>query len=219
MSWLEDIIKQSQAFVASQTPEERAATQAQMDASRALSTAQYENNIAAKPTTYTPIVAGKDMPQAYADMMNARLKSATNYTRGIPNETGTHLVTNPATGLQYDITAATGGTNQNLANLVNSGNWGALQNNRYSPQQQQGMLGMPQQRQYNPYAQQQTGQGQGVTSGMPTQQQGQWNTYRQQQPAYSQRRYPGMFGAATQSRQPTQNTKQYTPNFSFMGYK
>lgn len=39
---------------------------------------------------------------------------------------GTHLVTNPQTGIQYNITAPGGGTDINLANLVNSGNWAAL---------------------------------------------------------------------------------------------
>jgi hypothetical protein len=46
---------------------------------------------------------------------------------GVP---GTHLVTNPATGIQYNITAPGGGTNIELANFVNTGNYAALEGYR-----------------------------------------------------------------------------------------
>jgi hypothetical protein len=46
---------------------------------------------------------------------------------GVP---GTHLVTNPATGIQYNITAPGGGTDLRLANLINTGNYAALEGYR-----------------------------------------------------------------------------------------
>jgi hypothetical protein len=46
---------------------------------------------------------------------------------GVP---GTHLVTNPATGIQYNITAPGGGTDLRLANFINTGNYAALEGYR-----------------------------------------------------------------------------------------